>query len=200
MGVPERSLTMFNPWPPAPQPPLHRWQGVSGQWHDFSTYALGDIPSWIGDCNYIFARPRHDLAQSREPFYIGEKGDTDRFENHEKLKSALARGATELHVCFAARSRWERLDIETDLRNAHWTPLNSQPTRAERVNALGALAGLGMPSSGGILGALGYPSPSPARTAGIGALATLGYGNSLGDALEPTNHLAALLRSPGTSR
>jgi hypothetical protein len=186
-----KELTMFNPWPPAPpQSPLHGWRDASGRLHWFSIYPLGNTPSWIGQCVYFFARPRHDPAQFRDPLYIGEKGDTDRFENHEKLRPALALGGTELHVHFTSGSRWERLDIETDLRNTHWTPLNDQPTRAEPVNGLAALAGFGMPSSGGILGALGYQPPSPARTAGIGALAAI-------DALQPPNPLAALASDDG---
>lgn len=198
---------MFDPWSPPPQPPLHRWQGASGQWHYFSVYALSSVPDWIGCCNYIFARPRYDLAQSREPFYIGEKGDTDRFSNHEKLWPARALGATELHVCFAAKSRWERLDIETDLRNAHWTPLNLQPTRApEPVNALGALTGIGGPhTGGGILGALRGlpPNPTPPPAPSFGGLAALGTfleaNPFLLEPLEPASNLNAL-RALGIAR
>jgi len=195
---------MLNPWPPAPpQPPRHGWRDASGRLHWFSIYPLGNVPSWIGQCVYIFARPRHDPAQFRDPLYIGEKGDTDRFDNHEKLKPALARGATELHVHFTSGSRWERLDIETGLRNEHWTPLNEQPTRAEPVNALGALAGFGMPASGGILGALGYSSPSPAPSHGggiAGFASALQPRNALLDGLEPQNSLSALVRTLGISR
>lgn len=142
--------------PPPPQPPGHWWQGASGRWYYFSIYPITAIPSWIGECNYIFARPRYDIAQSREPFYIGEKGDTDRFLRHEKLDPALQLGATELHLHLLAKSRRERLDIETDLRNSHITPLNRQ---------LGVAA-----THGGILGGMTSPFNFGAPS-GIGALA-----------------------------
>ncbi len=161
---------MFNSLLPAPEAALHRWQGASGQWYFFSIYSLHGIPDWLSSCccNYIFASPRHGLTQAREPFYIGEKGDTDRFANHEKLKRALALGATELHVCFTAESKWHRLDIETDLRNGHRTPLNEQPTRApEPVNALAGLGAFAVPSSGGLAGALGYLPPASLNRPGI---------------------------------
>jgi hypothetical protein len=51
---------------PPPQPPGHRWQGASGRWYYFSISPLTAVPSWIGECNNIFARPRYDIAQSRE--------------------------------------------------------------------------------------------------------------------------------------
>ena len=57
---------------PSTQPPMHRWQGASGQWYFFSIYPITAVPSWITDCNYVFARPRFDVVQSREPFYIGK--------------------------------------------------------------------------------------------------------------------------------
>jgi hypothetical protein len=95
-------------------------------------------------CNYIFARPRWD--NTREPFYIGESGDLGKeLENHPKLDPARALGATEVHLHFLANSYWKRLDIETDLRRGHWTPLNYQPTPAlPPVLGLGASGPFGL--------------------------------------------------------
>lgn len=159
---------MANPWPlppPPSSPPMHGWRGASGRLYWFSIYSLGSIPGRISQCVYVFARPRHDPAQCRDPLYIGEKGDTDRFDHHEKLQPALALGGTELHVHFTSRSQWERLDIETDLRNQHWTPLNLQRTRApEPVNALSGLASFGMAPARDLFGMLGAPSPSSAES------------------------------------
>lgn len=185
------------------QPAAHWWQGASGRWYYFSIHPITAIPSWIRECNYIFARPRLDASRTREPFYIGEKGDTDRFENHEKLPPALRRGATELHIYLLAKSHRERLDIETDIRHGHWTPLNEQPTRAmEPVNTLATLGGFGI--GGGILGALGRlpptPAPAPAPSfGGLGALSAFLQPNPFLDAVEPTSGLNAL-RGLGISR
>lgn len=147
--------------PSRPVPPdssLHSWQGRSLRWYGFTIYPIYAILQWIGPCNYIFARPRFDSAQSREALYIGEKGDTDRFERHEKLEPARRLGATELHVYFGASSRFERLDIETDLRNGHLAVLNAQPTRAaEPLNKLTGLLGLGAAEGSGGLAGLVQP-------------------------------------------
>lgn len=191
---------MLDPW--SPQLLSHWWPGASGRLCCFWIYPLSPIPTWIGPCNYIFARPRHYLADQRQPFYIGEKGDTDRFEHHDKLWPALALGATELHVCFAARSRWERLGIETDLRNAHWTPLNVQPTRAlTPANALCGIAPHGIQAAGG---AFGIPPSDLAPSHGggkAGIASALQPRNALLDAIEPPNSLSNLLaRLPGTRR
>lgn len=183
---------MLGPWSPQPQPLPHWWQGASGRKYHFWIYPLRRIPTWIEHYsgNYIFARPRHYVADQREPFYIGEKGDTDRFDNHEKLGPALALGATELHVCLTARSRWERLDIETDLRTAYWTPLNFQPTRAlPPANALCGIAPLGMEPAGG-----GFPGPAPV----LHPRAAMGIhpGNLLVDPIQPQNSVRDLLGRP----
>jgi len=146
---------------PSTQPPMHRWQGASGQWYCFNIYPITAIPSWISDCNYIFARPRFDLAQSREPFYIGESGNFGKeLTSHPKLWPAQLLGATEVHMHFLAKSGSERLDIETDLRRGHWTPLNYEPT----------------------------PAPLPA-SGGLGALAAFGFGGGLGAALDTPTEL-----------
>jgi hypothetical protein len=101
--------------------------------------------------------PRFDLAQSREPFYIGESGDFNKeLRSHSKLWPAQLLGATEVHIHLLAMSVSQRLDIETDLRRRHWTPLNYQPTPAPlpAIGGLGALAPFGL-SGGGLGAALG---------------------------------------------
>jgi len=146
---------------PSTQPPMHRWQGASGQWYFFSIYPITAVPSWITDCNYVFARPRFDVVQSREPFYIGESGDFGKeLASHPKHWPAQLLGATEIHIHFLAKSRSERLDIETDLRRGHWTPLNYQST----------------------------PAPLPASK-GLGDLAALAFGGGLGAALDTRTDL-----------
>jgi hypothetical protein len=187
----------MSPYFPTAERPMHKWRGISGRWYNFSIYPINAIPSWITECNYIFARPRFDQANTREPFYIGETGNTDRFKNHEKMAPALRLGASELHIHFLAKSRWERLDIETDLRHGHWTPLNEQSTSAPKnmLAALGGIfghgegiAGLGALSGFGTLAGLGLAATPP----------TLPYSypfqeNPLRDLLEPRNSLTALV-------
>jgi hypothetical protein len=104
--------------------PIHWWQGASGRWYVHTIYPIGAVPDFNA-CNYIFARPRSD--GTREPFYIGHIGEFDlRLDRHEKLGPALQVGATEIHIHLLAQSRQERVNIETDLRHAHATPLNGQ--------------------------------------------------------------------------
>src|SRR6266508_3556973 len=102
---------------------LYWWQGASGHGYVHTVYPIHAIPDFIKACNYIFARPRFD--GTREPLYIGESGAFDqRLNSHEKLGAALRLGATEAHIHFLAESQQERLNIETDLRHGHPTPLN----------------------------------------------------------------------------
>jgi hypothetical protein len=132
---------------------MHRWQGASGQWYVFNIYPISAVPDWISSCNYVLARPRFDAMQAREPFYFGESGDFRKeFGSHPKLWPAQLLGATEVHIHLLAKSRSERLDIETDLRRGHWTPLNYQPTPAP----LPPSAGLGAFASVGCGGGLGF--------------------------------------------
>jgi len=108
---------------------MHRWQGAAGQWYVFNIYQFTAIASWVTNGNYVFARPRFDMMQSREPLYIGESGDFGKeLASHPKLWPAQLHGATEVHIHFLPKSRSERLDIETGLRRAHCTPLNYQST------------------------------------------------------------------------
>jgi hypothetical protein len=113
--------------------PTHWWQGASGRWYVHTIYAIDAIPDFIRACNYIFACPGHlthfDGTGNRVPLYIGESGEFDqRLDRHEKLGPARRLGATEIHIHLLAQSRQERVNIETDLRHAHPTPLNGQPT------------------------------------------------------------------------
>lgn len=169
----------------SPQPPTHWWQGASGHWYIHNIYSIHSIPEWLGVCNYLFARPLQN--GKREPFYIGESGNFDiRISRHEKFAPALRLGATELHVHLLANTKQQRLDIETDLRNAHWTTLNAQPSRA--ASGLSGLAGL-LPSMSGGLGALSaVPAPLKNYLAPAEAF-------SLADALSTNSPLDALLRS-----
>ena len=102
------------------------------------------LPEFIRACNYIFARPGNlthfDGTGERVPLYIGESGEFDeRLDRHEKLGQALRLGATEIHIHLLAQSRQERVNVETDLRHAHTTPLNGQPTPHRRFYFLGRL-------------------------------------------------------------
>jgi hypothetical protein len=148
---------MFGYYTPTPEPPLHRWQGQSGKRYAFLIYPIDGVPSFVRDCNYIFARPL--FGGTREPLYIGESGDfIEELKRHPKLTDALGRGATEIHIHFVAQGLSERLDIETDLRRRHWTPLNYQPTPAlPFAQGLGALAALGIGGGNG----LGLSAPPP---------------------------------------
>jgi hypothetical protein len=123
--------------------PIVQWQGRSGRWYPFSVMSFASIFSWPDreQCVYIFARQSTRHSGLRDPLYIGEKGETDRFANHDKLDPARRLGAIEFHVHLLATSRRERLDIETDLRHGHWTPLNEQLTPAPKPG-LGSLADL----------------------------------------------------------
>ena len=106
--------------------PLHNWRGVSGSWYPHSVYPIASIPSYLSSVNYIFARQRPDRLF--DPLYIGESGEGDqRINNHEKLLPAVLLGATHVHVHLLATTKFERLQIETDLRRNFWTPLNRQP-------------------------------------------------------------------------
>jgi hypothetical protein len=146
--------------------PTHWWQGASGRWYVHTIYPIDAIPDFIRACNYIFARPGHlthfDGTGNRVPLYIGESGEFDqRLDRHEKLGSALRLGATEIHIHLLAQSRQERINIETDLRHAHATPSNGQPTLTPPFllppppsSSLFSLADLLVPS----------PPPSPPRT------------------------------------
>lgn len=144
---------------PPPEPPTHRWQGDSREWYYFTIYPIEAVPNFIRACNYIFARPKFD--GTREPFYIGESGHfCAELANHPKIEPARRLGATEVHIHFSARSRSQRLDIETDLRRGHWTPLNYQQTPALPFSqGIGGLAALGIGS--GLAGFPAGPSPPP---------------------------------------
>jgi hypothetical protein len=142
---------MFSPFLPTQTRPSHWWLGESGERHIFSVFELAD--SWDFDAIvYIPARARHDGLY--DPLYIGQSGEgATRLSHHEKYAPALRLGLTHVHVLFESNRR-RRLDIETDLRRRHWTPLNEQPTPAMApldVGGLGALSSLtgleGLPSA-----------------------------------------------------
>jgi hypothetical protein len=155
------------------QPPLlpsHWWQGRSGRWYIHTIFPINALPE-LWACNYILARPKWD--GTREPFYIGQTKDGETrlgVTRHEKFAPALRLGASELHAHFLANSRQERLDIETDLRHGHYTPLNEQSTPA-LVAGFGGLAALGNPFAGiGVLNHLPASPPSGDLNALVRAL------------------------------
>ena len=114
------------------------WQGASGAWYIHSVYPIHLVPDFRA-CNYIFAGPRFDGM--RQPYYIGESGDFgERIDRHEKFSPARRLGATEVHGHLLAASRQQRLDIETDVRRGHPTPLNEQRIADLRPPSLGSLA------------------------------------------------------------
>jgi hypothetical protein len=181
-GLMRGSYQMFGYYPSSPQPPRHSWQGASRRWYPFTIYSIDYIPSFIKSCNYIFARPK--LDNTREAFYIGESANfTRELENHPKLEPARRLGATEVHVHFLTASLAERLDVETDLRRGHWTPLNYQPTPAQPrpFGGFGALSPFGLGS--GLSGVLDTrtdfdrslaampPAPPQNALAGLASLA-----------------------------
>ena len=113
------------------------WQGASGAWYIHTVYSIGALPDFKA-CNYIFAGPRFD--GKRQPYYIGESGDfAERIDRHEKFLPALRLGATEVHVHLLAASRQQRLNIETDLRRGHRTPLNEQSVAGFPPSSLASL-------------------------------------------------------------
>lgn len=122
-------------------PPVHRWLGVSGEWHDHEVYATYAVPRLAG-VNYIFARVRPDGYF--DALYIGQSGDfEDRLDAHEKWRPALSLGMTHVHIR-RTMNQAERFRIETDLRNKHATPLNLQPTLADALRgAFSPRPGLG---------------------------------------------------------
>ncbi len=123
-------------------------------------------------CNYILARPRLDGRGFRDALYIGQTKNGDNrlsISRHEKFLPAQRLGATEVHVHLLTTFTQERLDIETDLRHEHPTPLNNQPTPAPATNALG-LSGLGSLEAPLFGGGLGMLSGSPPASLGLGML------------------------------
>lgn len=186
---------------------MHWWQGSSGSWYIHTIYPINSVLDFKA-CNYIFARPRFD--GTREPFYIGQSGEFDqRLARHEKLGAAIRLGATEVHIHFLARSQQERLDIETDLRRGHVTPLNAQPTPALPflpslpLPAKPALAGLfeqSAPSNSQKLSdALAGLNPKPVPFDSQSLAAALSSLNPKPDPSVPLGALAGVNLKPSTS-
>lgn len=154
---------MSNFIPPAPKVD---WRGASGDWHTHDVVVFSPYID-VSDANYAFVRRNPD--GSRVPLYWGETQDSgERFPHHEKFEAARLRGANELHL-LRGGTKASRLAIETDLRNAHRTPLNEQMTKAPPPLPVppfhGGLLG-NIDYAGGLLGALGGapPAPSPPDT------------------------------------
>lgn len=141
------------------------WQGASGAWFLHTIYPFTDrLP--FDNVNYVFAR--RNLNGTVTPLYIGQTEDgSTRFPTHEKFKPARALGANELHIHFGSGTR-SRLDIETDLRRGHWTPLNDQPTPAPAP-----IAGVADPLAA--LLAFG-PTIPPKRVLGLEPISVLNEG------------------------
>jgi hypothetical protein len=136
-----------------PPRPTCNWQGASGKCYTHSIYTFGNDLSFRG-VNYIaVVRDAHGTCK---PLYIGHTSDTsERFPGHEKFEAARQRGANEIHIHFEG-AKHKRLQIETDLRRGHWTPLNDQPTPASAP--FGRLAPSAPPTDG-LAAALGVGSP-----------------------------------------
>ena len=89
----------------------------------------------------VYLMVRRDTDGSRYPLYIGQTENLRRRmmeHTKDKLMRAYRLGANELHAHYIAEREGDRITIETDLRNAHATPINEQAT-----SALGGLFGLG---------------------------------------------------------
>jgi hypothetical protein len=103
------------------------------------------LPTWQwdglgGPAVYMFCRRERD--GSITILYIGEcENLTERIgPRHEKWASAMRLGMTEVHVHLLARTRHERLAVETRLRTHYPTPLNEQRPAMQRLGLLGAFA------------------------------------------------------------
>ena len=118
---------------------FHYWQGRSGQWWITTVFPL--LSSHVGDAS-VYVMVRRDPEGRAHPLYVGQTSDTARRMEehwHVNVLRAIGLGGNELHVHLLAKTKAERLSIETDLRNGHDTPLNRQPSAA----GLGSLFGLG---------------------------------------------------------
>jgi hypothetical protein len=138
------------------------------------------LPAWEwdalgGPAVYMLCRREHDGSVTI--LYIGECEDLpERIgPRHEKRAAATRLGMTEVHVHLLARTRHERLAVETRLRAHYPTRLNAQSP---------AMHGLGL---------LGEFSPRfPARNA-LAPFALAPAGNALRPfASEPVNALLTL--------
>jgi len=109
----------------------HYWRGRSGRLYEFLVLPVWLSPGVTLPANYLYAQALP--SGLRDPKYWGETDNLDRrWHDHANGLGFVAQllGADELHVCFEGRTGRERLDIETDLRNRHATPLNMQPSKA----------------------------------------------------------------------
>lgn len=124
----------------ASQPRFHWWQGRSGYWWITSVYPLSVS---FNEVSAVYVMARRHIDGRCEPIYIGETENCGgRMRQHAqsgKMMQAALLGANELHIHFLATSNQERLTAETDIRHAHWTPLNQQP------GGLFAVTGLPLP-------------------------------------------------------
>ncbi|MBO0132426.1 GIY-YIG nuclease family protein [Agrobacterium burrii] len=117
----------------------HSWQGRSGRWYITTVYP--SLRAQIRSPS-VYVMVRRDTNGVAHPLYIGQTSDTGRrMEEHlfDKVLQAMQLGGSELHVHLLARGEAERISIETDLRNGHFTPLNRQGSAV----TLGGLLSLG---------------------------------------------------------
>ncbi|AEH77528.1 hypothetical protein SM11_chr0245 [Sinorhizobium meliloti SM11] len=123
------SLSFLGSWIQQSAPPQSQhfwWQGASGYWWITTIYPLSAIPDFASTV-YVMVRRNDD--GSRTPLYIGQTNNTARrMSEHlnDKLFLAQLLGANEIHLHLLAETERDRLNVETDLRNGHLTPLNKQ--------------------------------------------------------------------------
>ena len=103
------------------------------------------LPAWQwdalgGPAVYMFCR--RERNGSITILYIGEcEKLAERIgPRHEKWAPAVRLGMTEVHVHLLARTRHERLAVETRLRAHYPTPLNEQSPAMQGLGLLGAFA------------------------------------------------------------
>jgi predicted GIY-YIG superfamily endonuclease len=94
--------------------------------------------SWCtGSQVYMFVR--REWSGSRSILYIGETENlAERIRCHEKWDRAIGLGMNELHIHSLAKTKAERLRVETWLRNRYPTPLNDQGSPCIGLGSMGA--------------------------------------------------------------
>lgn len=103
------------------------------------------VPSWTymdWSMPGVYMLCRRESNGSRTILYIGEAEDIAQRlgPEHEHWSDALALGMNEVHVHLLAKSKSDRLSVETMLRNCVATPLNRQSPTLQGLGLLRDLA------------------------------------------------------------